>query len=240
MREAGIGRVLVASLHQGIADILPTRLGFYENWLNAEGLREGTIGLAPLYAVLSFLRQEGDAYQMITTRAGEWASRGRDEVRSNRSSSYLGVFVVALCVGGVATAQTSPAPARILVMPFENVTRDSRIVWLGEASAVLVADDLNVLGTSAITRDERRQAFERLQVPPAAALTDATVIRIGQLVGASQVVVGSLEPSADTLVVRARSIALEAGRIQADAVERGPVPELFAIFERVARRLAPA
>lgn len=74
MREAGIGRVLVASLHQGIADILPTRLGFYENWLNAEGLREGTIGLAPLYAVLSFLRQEGDAYTLITTRAGEYAA----------------------------------------------------------------------------------------------------------------------------------------------------------------------
>src|SRR3981081_99285 len=74
MREAGIGRVLVASLHQGIADILPTRLGFYENWLTAEGLRDGTIGLAPLYAVLSFLRQEGDAYQVITTRAGEYAA----------------------------------------------------------------------------------------------------------------------------------------------------------------------
>jgi bacteriochlorophyll 4-vinyl reductase len=74
MREAGIGRVLVASLHQGIADILPTRLTFYENWLNAEGLREGTIGLAPLYAVLSFLRQEGEAYRLITTRAGEYAA----------------------------------------------------------------------------------------------------------------------------------------------------------------------
>jgi predicted hydrocarbon binding protein len=74
MREAGIGRVLVASLHQSIADLLPTRLTFYENWLNAEGLREGTIGLAPLYAVLSFLRQEGDAYDMITTRAGEYAA----------------------------------------------------------------------------------------------------------------------------------------------------------------------
>jgi bacteriochlorophyll 4-vinyl reductase len=72
--EPGIGRVLVASLHQGIADILPDRLGFYENWLNAEGLREGTIGLAPLYAVLSFLRQEGDAYQTITARAGEYAA----------------------------------------------------------------------------------------------------------------------------------------------------------------------
>jgi bacteriochlorophyll 4-vinyl reductase len=74
MKEPGIGRVLVASLHQGIADILPTRLGFYENWLNAEGLREGTIGLAPLYAVLSFLRQEGDAYAIITARAGQYAA----------------------------------------------------------------------------------------------------------------------------------------------------------------------
>jgi bacteriochlorophyll 4-vinyl reductase len=74
MREAGIGRVLVASLHQGIADLLPMRLGFYEGWLNAEGLRDGTIGLAPLYAVLSFLRQEGDAYQRIMTQAGTYAA----------------------------------------------------------------------------------------------------------------------------------------------------------------------
>jgi len=74
VREEGIGRVLVASLHQGIADILPNRLGFYENWLNAEGLRDGTIGLAPFYAVLSFLRQEGDAYHIITSRAGEYAA----------------------------------------------------------------------------------------------------------------------------------------------------------------------
>src|SRR5205814_9178348 len=74
MREAGVGRVLVASLHQSIADLLPTRLAFYENWLDAEGLRDGTIGLAPLYAVLSFLRQEGEAYYTITTRAGEYAA----------------------------------------------------------------------------------------------------------------------------------------------------------------------
>ena len=70
-------------------------------------------------------------------------------------------------------------------------------------------------------------------------LTDATVIRIGQLVGASQVVVGSLQMDDDALVVRARSIALDTGRVQADVTERGPLPELFATFERVARRLAP-
>src|SRR5262249_13573986 len=69
-----IGRVLVASLHQAIADLLPTRLEFYENWLNVAGLREGTIGLAPLTAVLSFLRTEGQAYHLITNRAREYAA----------------------------------------------------------------------------------------------------------------------------------------------------------------------
>jgi hypothetical protein len=73
MSEPRIGRVLVASLHQAIADLLPTRLEFYENWINVPGLREGTIGLAPLSAVLSFLRTEGEAYALITTRAGEYA-----------------------------------------------------------------------------------------------------------------------------------------------------------------------
>jgi tetratricopeptide (TPR) repeat protein len=139
---------------------------------------------------------------------------------------------------GEGVLQT-PAAARVLVMPFDNVKREGRIFWLGEASAVLLADDLNALGVDAITREERRQAFERLQVPPAATLTDATIIRIGQLVGAARVIVGSLQLEDDTLVVHARSIALDTGRVQTSVTERGLVPELFATFERIARQIAP-
>jgi hypothetical protein len=70
-----IGRVLVASLHQAIGDVLSDRLEFYENWLTVPGLREGTIGLAPLSAVLSFLRLEGEAsYNRTMARAGEYAA----------------------------------------------------------------------------------------------------------------------------------------------------------------------
>ena len=74
MNDAGVGRLLIASLHQGIADLLPSRLEFYESWLNPSGLREGRIGLAPLAAVLSFLRQEGEAYRLIAARAGEYSA----------------------------------------------------------------------------------------------------------------------------------------------------------------------
>jgi tetratricopeptide (TPR) repeat protein len=144
--------------------------------------------------------------------------------------------------GRPATTRMSPLSAapRTLVVPFDNFKREGRIFWLGEASAVLLTDDLNAVGTDAITRPERLQAFERLQVPPVAALTDATVIRIGQLVGAARVVVGSLQMENDVLVVRARSITLDTGRVQVDVTERGPLPDLFKIFERIARRIAPS
>jgi bacteriochlorophyll 4-vinyl reductase len=74
MSEPRIGRVLVASLHQAIAELLPDRLEFYENWLSGKGLRVGTIGLAPLLAVLSFLRGEGEIYTQVVARAGEYAA----------------------------------------------------------------------------------------------------------------------------------------------------------------------
>jgi len=74
MRDGGIGRVLVAALHQSIADLLPERQEFYESWFSPAGLRAGRIGLAPLTAVLSFLRREGDAYGRVTGRAGEYAA----------------------------------------------------------------------------------------------------------------------------------------------------------------------
>jgi len=151
--------------------------------------------------------------------------------------------VLLACAGLLACAvqveTETPPQDRILVMPFENVARDGRIFWIGEASAVLLTDDLGALGANAISRREREQAFTRLQVPPVATLTDATIIRIGQVVGAATVVIGSLQMDGDTLKVRARSIALDAGRVQADATERGPLADLYATFERLARRLGP-
>lgn len=75
MNRVAVGRMLIASLHQGISDLMPSRLEFYENWLNPTGMRDGKIGLAPLAAVLSFLRQEGEPYTLVTQRAGQYAAQ---------------------------------------------------------------------------------------------------------------------------------------------------------------------
>jgi hypothetical protein len=96
MDRAGVGRVLVASLHQGISDLMPTRLDFYENWLNPVGMRNGKIGLAPLAAVLSFLRQEGDPYTLVTERAGEYAAQWTYDNLSSMQRSFIRGLPVAL------------------------------------------------------------------------------------------------------------------------------------------------
>jgi tetratricopeptide (TPR) repeat protein/TolB-like protein len=147
------------------------------------------------------------------------------------------LLAAAIAAAVPLSADDAPPPGRILVMPFENIARDSQTAWFTEGAAVLLTDDLSALGAGAFTRDERREAFDRLQVPQVAGLTDATVIRIGQLVGASDVIVGSLHVENGVLVVHARSIALEAGRVTIDVTDRG---ELFGVFERIARRVAPA
>lgn len=74
MTEVHVGRLLAASLHQAIGEELPMRLDFYEHWLHGEGLRDGSIGFAPMLAVLGFLRTEGDAYDRIVSRAGDLAT----------------------------------------------------------------------------------------------------------------------------------------------------------------------
>ena len=150
---------------------------------------------------------------------------------------------VVLTVGAAEShAQgVSPQPAssaRILVVPFENTQREARLTWLGEASAMLLAEELNARGLRAITRDERVDAFEQLHLPVAASLSHATVIKVGQLVGASEVIAGSFSLKGDELTVAAHSIRMDVGRLQPPVAEHAPLKEFFAIYQRIAQRLA--
>ena len=140
-----------------------------------------------------------------------------------------------------ATARTPvpllPGP-RILVVPFENARSEPRYQWLSEAAAVLLSDGLRRNGTNAIVRSERVRAFEQLYLPVSASISRATIIKVGQLVGAAEVIVGSYKVDGTGFLATARSIRLDAGRLQPEVSERGELTDLFAIFERLAARIA--
>jgi Flp pilus assembly protein TadD len=164
----------------------------------------------------------------------------------------VGALVLALTVAAAAQAAgtssaaggqqpIAPVPAiapapRILIAPFETPPHDSRAYWLGEAVPLLMTDDIDARGLGAISRAARERAYEQLHLPPHAVLSRATVIRVGQLAGASQVIVGDVSIDGDTLVVHARPIRIDVGRAGPEISERGPLKDVFALARRVARR----
>ncbi len=145
----------------------------------------------------------------------------------------------ALCMCRGAEPRAQMPAGRYLVIPFDNADREPRLYWLSEGSAVLLTDDLLALGVPAITREDRLSAFESLNVPPVAALSRATVLRLGQLVAASHVIVGAFEQRGSTLHVRARAIRLDTGRMLPELVEQGTLDRMFGIYARIARQLVP-
>src|SRR5438552_8553329 len=135
--------------------------------------------------------------------------RGSDP-GTTRHRGLTPCLALILCLVAISASAQSPVSvgARQLVMPFENATREPRFNWLAEGSSVVLTDDLVALGAQAISRDDRRRAFDHLRVPPVATLSEATIIRIGQIVGAEQIIVGSFAVTGNVLTIRARQIRL--------------------------------
>ncbi|MEZ5317617.1 MAG: hypothetical protein R2752_09480 [Vicinamibacterales bacterium] len=153
--------------------------------------------------------------------------------------------VAAATVAGAAPSAAAQPVAdgrRVLVMPF-GVEVDAEApggagaaLWLGEAAALLVAEDLSAHGVNALTRDARVAAFDTLQLPMSASLTRATMIRVGELIGATEIVYGDLRLGS-RLSVAARVIQMAPGRQTPDVTDEAALPDLFNVFDRVAHRL---
>jgi tetratricopeptide (TPR) repeat protein/TolB-like protein len=140
---------------------------------------------------------------------------------------------------GTRPAAQQPPPDKILIVPFDTAGRDPRTYWLGEGVAMLVAESMSARGLGAISRSARERAYEQLHLPPHTTLSRATVLKVGQLAGATQVIVGDVQVEANALTIRARAIHMDVGRAAPDVVERGSLEELFSVADRVTQRLIP-
>jgi tetratricopeptide (TPR) repeat protein len=166
-------------------------------------------------------------------------ARGAAAALSAWTLVSLNSVSIAAAASAPIQAPATPPASRVLVMPFETTARDPRSYWLGEASSIILTDSLIGLGLPVMRRDERLHSFELLRVPVVSGLSYATIIRVGQVVGASQVIVGSFALAADALTVRARSIQLDTGAAGSELTESGPIATIFEIYDRLAVRLIP-
>lgn len=154
-------------------------------------------------------------------------------------SIIASAVLTAVLVPATASAQLPPG-ALVIVLPFDNLREEPRLTWMREGAAVLLTDLLAASGESTVDREDRLQAFDRLQLPASASLSRASSIKVGQAVGATVVVLGGVEVSGDELVARARLVRLDSGRLLPDVEARGALVDLFGVFGRLAQKIRGA
>jgi tetratricopeptide (TPR) repeat protein len=162
------------------------------------------------------------------------AEGGRQKAKRQAWCFCLLPFAFCL-VASAAQAQAADGP--FIVIPFDNPTQEARLAWMREGAAILLTDALSAAGAPVIEREERLQAFDRLQLPAHATLSRASTIRVGEALAASAVVSGTMLMDGDQLTVRARVVRLDSGRLLPEVVATGPLTDLFNVFGRLAQQI---
>jgi tetratricopeptide (TPR) repeat protein/TolB-like protein len=125
----------------------------------------------------------------------------------------------------------------IVVLPFDNPAHEARLTWMREGAAILLSEMLMASGETVIDREERLQAFDRLQLPAGATLSRASTIRVGHALSALLVVSGTVATQNDQLIARARVVRLDTGRLLPEVEASGPIADLYAVFGRLAQQV---
>ena len=103
--------------------------------------------------------------------------------------SALAAPLIAAALFAPTTAVAGPH--RYLVVPFENLSRERSLNWIGDALALSLADRLELLGMRTAGRGERLDALESLGLPDGKPLSLASASRLAAAVRADRLVTGT-------------------------------------------------
>jgi tetratricopeptide (TPR) repeat protein/TolB-like protein len=124
------------------------------------------------------------------------------------------VFVLLGAVQGRAESTT------ILVFPFENLSNDRALDWLGEGISELMVERLqSESGLYTFTREERLTSFEKLGIPETTQVSRATSLKLGWDMGADHIVTGTFSGTYENFKLAVRLIEMETGSAKEIAAE---------------------
>lgn len=141
-------------------------------------------------------------------------------------------------------------PNALSVLPFENAGTDPQFTALGYAMSDFLLSDLSA--SPRLKLVERLQVgamLRELQLAEAGIADPRTAPRIGRLVGARRIVIGSVQPAANNRVLlTARIVDAIAGTVQQVTTGTTPVERIidaekelaFQVFDRLGITLSPA
>lgn len=139
-----------------------------------------------------------------------------------------------------AQAVSEVAPTRLVVVPFRNLTPNSADDWLGES----FSENL----TMALSQSRQLELVERSQLEllmheqglgQSAYADENTAPQLGKLIGAQHMLLGSYQKQGSRILVNARLVEVETGRIVSGRMVQleGDYERLFALQSQLAEQL---
>lgn len=137
-------------------------------------------------------------------------------------------------------AHTAQAALRLVVLPFKNLTGQADQNWLGESFSESLTTSLSQRGQlSLIERSQLELILQEQGFSQSALSDESQAPRLGKILGARKLLIGSYQQVGQTLQIQARLVDVETGQIaEGQAVQiEGPIDNLFALQARLAERL---
>lgn len=123
----------------------------------------------------------------------------------------------------------------LLVMPFQNNSRNPNLDWIGESFPEVLGGRLT--GFFVIDRQDRLNAFDRMGLPPNVRLFRATAYQVAQAMEVDYVIVGSYTYDGQSFAAKAQVLDMQRLHLSTPVIASGSLPSLIQIETLLAQDL---
>ncbi|MBN1830088.1 MAG: hypothetical protein JW884_13235 [Deltaproteobacteria bacterium] len=156
-----------------------------------------------------------------------------------RASIIFLFMVFSLSVSGYGAAvETVKQQALIAIFPLEDLRPSEETRGLGEDMAASLTDGLSAMkDVQVVERRDLKKIMEEIGLGLSGAIDQETAIKVGKLLGANHLLIGSFMKFRDKVTINARLVRTETGEITTTSRVKGSFSDLFDLEEELARNL---
>ncbi len=123
--------------------------------------------------------------------------------------------------------------ANILVYPFEY-NGDSKYSWISSGLTDTVISDLGrIKGINVFSDDDRKRTIKEMELGMTGLFNESTVVKVGNVMGANIIFLGSLQVAGDKIRVNAKLVNVETSKIEKTIKIDGTMDQIFELQDKV-------
>ena len=117
-------------------------------------------------------------------------------------------------------------PVKTIVFPLEDESQAESLDWLSEGIALSISEQIADGGVDAMSRQQRMNLVESLDLPPGALLSRASMIRVAEKASADWIVLGAFTGRESSLRITVRVMDVKLMKLGGEMSANGPLSAL--------------